>query len=100
MIKQKEQGLPTRLIGFESAGRLIPRQGFSIMAGSQKVGEVRSGTFGPTVQKPIGLAFVESAFTDAADLAVDIRGQQVPISRVKLPFSKRPKEPQTVTAAK
>ena len=89
LAKQKESGIPNRLIGFEAQGRLIPRQGFPILSGGRPVGAVTSGTFGPTTQKPIGMARVETASADASDLAVDIRGQAIPITVLKIPFIKR-----------
>jgi aminomethyltransferase len=54
------------------------------------IGEVTSGTFSPTLQKPIAMAYVapENAAV-GTKLAVDIRGSQEPARVVKLPFYTR-----------
>jgi aminomethyltransferase len=45
---------------------------------------VTSGGFGPTVNHPIGLALVSA---DAGEtLLADLRGRNIPLSQVKLPF--------------
>ena len=49
-----------------------------------KVGEVTSGGFGPTVNHPVGMALVA---IDAGDtLLADLRGRNIPLRQVKLPF--------------
>jgi aminomethyltransferase len=55
------------------------------------VGRVTSGTFGPTVQKAIAMAYVEPALAGAGTaLEVDVRGRPERASVVKLPFYRRP----------
>ena len=73
-------------------GKRIARQGTPVVKDGMTIGEVTSGTFGPTVQKSIALAYVdanESAEGNA--LAVDLKGTINPAKVVKLPFYKRPK---------
>jgi aminomethyltransferase len=54
------------------------------------VGEVTSGTFSPTLDKPIAMAYVEPAASKPeTELGVDIRGRQEPARVVKLPFYER-----------
>ena len=51
---------------------------------------VTSGTFGPTVQKNIALAYVPAALSKVGtELAVRIRERDVPAKVVKTPFYKR-----------
>ncbi|HWE02950.1 MAG TPA: glycine cleavage system aminomethyltransferase GcvT [Tepidisphaeraceae bacterium] len=78
------------LVGLELEGRRIARQGTPVVADGKIVGEVTSGTFGPTVQKSIAMAFVDSALaTEGATLFVDLKGNLNPAKVVKLPFYKR-----------
>ena len=83
---------PTRkLVGLELEGRRIARQGTPIVSSDGKVvGEATSGTFGPTVQKSIAMAFVDAAYTnEATRLAADLKGTLNPATVVKLPFYRR-----------
>ena len=47
-------------------------------------GEITSGTFSPTVQKPIAMAYVTPRHAEVGtELTVDIRGSQEPARVVK-----------------
>lgn len=78
-------------VGLELPGRRIARQGAPVLRDGAPAGEVCSGTFSPTLQKSIAMAYVP-ADASAAGIAleVDIRGQPEPARVVPLPFYKRP----------
>jgi len=88
--EQKEQGVARKLVGFELVDRGIPRHGHPVLdAAGNNVGVVTSGTMGPTVQKPIGMAYVPVAMAaEGSDLWVDVRGKALKGRVVKLPFLK------------
>jgi len=48
-----------RLICFEMMDKAIPRNGHPVMFGDMTIGTVTSGTFSPTFQKGIGMAYVD-----------------------------------------
>ena len=51
---------------------------------------ITSGTFSPTLQRPIAMAYVAPQFTDLGQqLEVDIRGTSVPAIVSNLPFYKK-----------
>jgi len=78
------------LVGLELEGRRIARQGTPVIVDGKTVGAVSSGTFGPTVQKSIAMAFVDSALTaEGTMLSVELKGTMNPAKVVKLPFYKR-----------
>ena len=83
------RGLKRRLVGLELEGRRIARQGMSVTQDGRPVGEVTSGTFGPTVQKSIAMALIDSSVPEGAQVAVDLKGTFNPAKVVKLPFYKR-----------
>jgi aminomethyltransferase len=86
----KATGPKRKLVGLVLEGKRIARQGTPVMADGQAIGEVTSGTFGPTVQKSIAMAFVDSPrAVEGATLAVDLRGETIPATVTKLPFYKR-----------
>jgi aminomethyltransferase len=85
--KIAERGSARKLVGLELEGKRIARQHAAVFAGDKQVGEVTSGTFGPTVQKSIAMAYVQSDQADEGrSLAVDISGRKTDAVIVKLPF--------------
>ena len=72
LVKQKEAGLHRRLVGFQFDGRRVPRHGMDITSGGRKVGVVTSGTFSPTLERPIGMGYVETALA-ATGTALEIQ---------------------------
>ncbi|MEX2173037.1 MAG: glycine cleavage system aminomethyltransferase GcvT [Pirellulaceae bacterium] len=55
------------------------------------IGQITSGTFSPTLQRPIAMAYVQPQFSPVGtELSVDIRGSAEPARVVKLPFYSRP----------
>ena len=91
--RQKAEGVRRRLIGFTLEGRAIARHGFPIRRDGAADGRVTSGSFGPTVEKSIGLGLVPAADAEVGrPLAVEIRGRAVPGAVTKLPFYTRGKQ--------
>ena len=88
IVAAKENGLKKKLIGFKMRDRGIPRQGYEIKtADGQKIGWVTSGTHSPTLDEPIGIAYVESSKSgENSEFFVDIRGKLVKACVVKTPF--------------
>jgi aminomethyltransferase len=53
----------------------------------RNIGKITSGGFGPTVNGPVAMGYVETAFaTEATPLQLIVRGNALPASVVKLPF--------------
>ena len=90
LAKQKAEGLKRKLVGFEVTGSGIPRHGYPLLKDGQRVGEVTSGTQGPSVKKPIGMGYVPVELsTEGSTFDVEIRGRAVPAVVVKTPFWKK-----------
>ena len=58
LAAQKAQGIPRKLVGFEIQGRGIARQGHAVVSNGGTVGAVTSGTWSPTFEKALGMAYV------------------------------------------
>lgn len=88
IVAAKENGLKRKLIGFKMAERGIPRQGYEIKTSAgQKIGVTTSGTHSVTLDEPIGIAYVETAFsTEGSEIYVDIRGKLIKAVVCKTPF--------------
>lgn len=85
-----EAGPKRKLVGLELEGRRIARQGTPVVKDGQVVGEVTSGTFSPTLQKSIAMAFVDANHAaEGTGLSADIKGELNAAKVVKLPFYKR-----------
>lgn len=87
--KKNDPNLPKR-VGLTLASRRVPREHYPVVADGQPIGEVTSGTFSPTLDRPIAMAYVPPQFAAAGtELAIDIRGKHEPATVVPLPFYKR-----------
>lgn len=82
---QQAAGVPRKLVCLEVTGRGIARQGARILSGGRDVGFVTSGTFSPTLKKPLALALVEAAMP-AGEVVIDIRGKGVEARTTAFPF--------------
>lgn len=92
LVKQKEEGVRRKLVGFELIDRGIARHGYPVYAGGEKIGEVTSGSFSPSLGKALGLAFVPVKHKEpGTELKIEIRSQRVKAKVVALPFYKRTK---------
>jgi aminomethyltransferase len=90
ILAAKERSDRPVRVGLAIEGRRAAREHYPLLADGQPVGEVTSGTFSPTLQKPIAMAYVPSQFAaEGTKLAVDIRGTPEPAQVVKLPFYRR-----------
>jgi aminomethyltransferase len=86
----KATGPQRLLVGIELTERGVPRSGYALYEGEQKVGALTSGGYGPTVSKSIGIGYVEAAYaTVGHQVQVEIRGKRVAAQIVTLPFYKR-----------
>jgi aminomethyltransferase len=84
----KENKPSRKLVAFELTDKGIPRQHYPICdANGNKIGEVTSGTMSPSLNKPIGLGYVESGFSaTGSSIFIEIRGKLIAGVVVKLPF--------------
>jgi aminomethyltransferase len=88
--KQKAEGVKRKLVGFEMTEAGIARAHYPIAKDGQAVGEVTSGTMGPSVKKAIGIGYVPpSLAAEGSAFHVEIRGRQVGARVVKTPFYKK-----------
>lgn len=88
---QKTNGVTRKLVGFEMIDRGIPRHDYVITDASGKaIGKVTSGTQSPTLNKAIGLGYVETAFAKAdTEICISIRDKAIKAKVTKIPFIKK-----------
>jgi aminomethyltransferase len=79
---------PARLrVGIRPEGRQPARAHSEIRAGGARVGEVTSGGFGPSVNGPVAMGYVQRAHAaDGAPLELIVRDKALPARVAPLPF--------------
>jgi len=88
---QKNSGIKKKIAGLEMTGRGIARHGYKVFDREKEIGVVTSGTFSPTLNKAIGLAFIDIAFSaPETEISIEIRDSMSGAKTVKIPFYKRP----------
>ncbi len=90
--KQKRDGLKEQLLAYELKERGVPRPGSPIYKEGVRGGDTVSGTFSPTLQKGIGLAYAPISWNNpGASIEVEIHNKRMSAQVVALPFFKKPK---------
>ncbi|RZK77756.1 MAG: glycine cleavage system aminomethyltransferase GcvT [Pedobacter sp.] len=90
LLEQKEQGVKKKLIGFEMIDRGIPRHDYEITDSEGKIiGKVTSGTQSPSLQKAIGMGYIEKGMDkEGTEIFINIRNNKIRAKVVKFPFFK------------
>lgn len=85
---QKEAGISRKLVGFEMIDRGIPRHDYPIVdAEGNVIGRVTSGTQAPSLQKAIGMGYVDKAVAkEGNEIYILIRDKKIKAQIVKFPF--------------
>jgi aminomethyltransferase len=88
--QQKQAGVSRKLVGFEMIDRGIPRHDYPIVdADGNNIGRVTSGTQSPSLQKAIGMGYVNTEVAkEGAEIYISIRDNKVKAKIVKPPFYK------------
>ncbi len=90
MEQIRDAGLKTRRVGLKLEGRRIAREDSPVLYDGAEAGKVTSGTFSPTLQQVIAMAYVPVALaSEGQKLEVNLRGTLVTAEVVPLPFYKR-----------
>lgn len=90
LVRQKEEGLPRKLVGLEMIDRGIPRSHYPVYAGDIRIGEVTTGTQSPTLKRNLGLALIDAEYSALGTVVeVEIRGKKRKAEVVKTPFYKK-----------
>jgi aminomethyltransferase len=90
LLAQKEKGVSKKLVGFELIDRGIPRHDYEIAdAAGNIIGKVTSGTQSPSLNKAVGMGYVQTAFAKIdSEIFIKIRDKAIKAKVVKTPFYK------------
>ena len=81
-------GVSRKRVGIKPEGRAPARDGTEIQDESgRKIGVITSGGFGPSVNGPVAMGYVETAYAAAGTpIQLIVRGQALPATVFNLPF--------------
>ena len=86
-LLEAKANIARRLVCLKMTERAIPRQGCPILMNDEIIGTITSGTMSPSLEKGIGIGYVNVPFTKSGtELIVDIRGKHKSALLVKPPF--------------
>ena len=90
LLRQKQEGVRRRLVGFEMSEPGIARDGYPVYVAETEVGRVTSGSPAPFLRTNIGLAYLPSELTQMGrEIRIGIRKQRIAARIVETPFYKR-----------
>ena len=90
LLRQKQEGVSRKLIGFEMVDRAVARQGYPVFVGGRESGQVTSGSYAPYLRKNIGLTYLPIEATEVGtEIEIEVRGKRRRARVVETPFYKR-----------
>ena len=91
IMKELQEGTSKIRVGIKPEGRLIAREKTKIFNEAEKpIGEVTSGTFGPSVNGPIAMGYIDKEFSKIdTKILLEVRGKKHSASICGLPFYKK-----------
>lgn len=91
ILAQLAGGAPRKRVGLKAEGRAPVRENAPLFAnadGGDRIGTVTSGGFGPSVNGPVAMGYVQASHAaDSTQLFAEVRGQRLPLRVAPLPFS-------------
>jgi aminomethyltransferase len=93
LAAQRDNASGRRLVGIRTVdGRSIARQGYPLYDRGSEIGIVTSGTFAPSFDRPLAMAYLNRGTEISGDASpeVAIRKRRVAVEFTALPFYRRP----------
>jgi len=87
LVKQKDEGVALRLVGFKLTDRGFPRHGYPLTSGEEDVGVVTSGVVSPSLGVGVGMGYVPTELSKpGTEIGVRIRNKIIPAVVQRPPF--------------
>lgn len=90
ILHQLENGPDRCRIGFRPVGKAPVRGGVQLFADEtarEPIGNVTSGGFGPSVEGPIAMGYIQNALAKPGlRIYAEVRGKRLPVDTAQLPF--------------
>ncbi|MFL5900568.1 MAG: glycine cleavage system aminomethyltransferase GcvT [Solirubrobacterales bacterium] len=92
IARARNEGTAEKLAPFKIQGAGIPRQGNPVLAGGEPAGTVTSGTFSPSLEVGIGMAYVGAELSEpGTEVEIDVRGKHRPARIASKPLYSKEK---------
>jgi aminomethyltransferase len=92
VARARAEGTAEKLAPFRIEGAGIPRQGNPVLAGEEEVGVVTSGSFSPSLEIGIGMAYVRADLAEpGTEVEIDVRGKRRPARIASKPLYEKEK---------
>jgi aminomethyltransferase len=83
----RSEGPARKLVGLEMTERAVARHGYQVLRDGATIGVITSGSYGPSVDKYIAMAYVAAPHAAlGTELEVEVRGQGKAARIVRTPF--------------
>ena len=87
ILGQMKDGAPRKRVGLLPDGRAPMRAGTLLFSGDEQVGEITSGGFGPSLERPISMGYVLTRFAETGTtLQAEVRGKRMGVTVADMPF--------------
>ena len=88
ILNEMASGTRRKRVGLRPGGKLPAREGAPILdAAGARIGLITSGGFGPTVDAPVAMGYVEAGHAaPGVPIAVEVRGRSLPATVAAMPF--------------
>ncbi|TRL30647.1 glycine cleavage T C-terminal barrel domain-containing protein, partial [Rhizobium straminoryzae] len=90
ILGELANGTTRRRVGLKPEGKAPVRSHARLYAdaeGQTEIGEVTSGTFGPSAEGPVAMGYVPTEFADVGkQVFAEVRGKYLPVTVAALPF--------------
>jgi aminomethyltransferase len=90
ILEELSTGTARRRVGLKPEGKAPVRAHAKLFAdaeGRQEIGEVTSGTFGPSIEGPVAMGYVPAALSaPGTAIFAEVRGKYLPLAVSALPF--------------
>jgi len=78
LVKQKENGLTRKLVGYELLDRGIGRHGYTVVKDGEEIGHVTTGYISPTLNKTIGFALIDAKYAAlGTEIFIKVRNKEL-----------------------
>jgi len=86
-----DKGTSKLRVGILPEGKIIAREGTKIFSNEDKeIGTITSGTFGPSINAPVAMGYVNSNFSKIGTIIIlEVRGKKYEAKIAELPFYKK-----------
>ena len=88
IFREMAEGASRKRVGLQIDGRAPVREGAELVnEAGEKIGVVTSGGFGPTLEAPLAMGYVQAEYAAVGTaLSALVRGKPRPVTVAKMPF--------------